>query len=562
MMRNEHIVRAHQTPIVAINPSTGTPWNVIHVNNAAAAGGTGTAERPYNTLAAADVPTAAGGLANDPWTIFFVDRGNGTATGYDTQFSFLAANQSLVGNGAPFLIPTVACGLKDIASNSSGLLPLLSNPAGTSVLVNKAGATVSNFQITGSGVAIRATGPLTSPEGRPLVVDNVTIAGNGTAAPQTGVFLDSASGQATFTNTAIANMNQGGFVVSKGDANIDYQGSITSDIANNGNVANPLILIQDTTGGTVNLAVGGAPGTSTVPNQISDTGGRGIQLIGNAAATTVAIQNVTLANSVTNAILVQNDKATTTVVAGTGTGISKTTNGAAISVVGESPNFSYFGPITNGLPSTSPTTSYLLSVADTLGGSVVLESPPGTPFADSGNGILIANAASDVDVIGARINSNGGQGLLINNGSSGKFSFTNLQITGASAAGVTIDNSAAATTTFNGLNINLSGANAIGFLATNNGGAIFTSGVNANNITTASTTQPAIDIDATSIAMNFATVSSKVPQGGGGGAGPWAMEFSGGTGGTFNVQSVFDVNGTKGTAADYVSGGVTVSVPP
>jgi hypothetical protein len=39
MMRNEHIVRAHQTPQVAVNETTGTPWRVFVVNNAAASKG-------------------------------------------------------------------------------------------------------------------------------------------------------------------------------------------------------------------------------------------------------------------------------------------------------------------------------------------------------------------------------------------------------------------------------------------------------------------------------------------------------------------------------------------
>lgn len=247
---------------------------------------------------------------------------------------------------------------------------------------------------------------------------------------------------------------------------------------------------------------------------------------------------------------------------GAGQGIQKATNGSAISVVGGAPNFSYFGPITNGPPATGATTSYLLSVVDTLGGTVRLQSQPGEPFIDTGNGILISNAAGNVDVIGANIASSGSQGVLINNNSVGTFNFTDLTISGASAGGVTIDNTPAATTNFNGLNINLAGVDAVGLLAVNNGGAINTVGATANNITTASTTQPAVQVDATLVDMSFATVTSGVPQGGGGGAGPWAMEFSGGTTGTFDVTSAFTVGGTKGDATDYVPGGVTVQVPP
>jgi len=44
MMRNEHIVRARQAPETAINPFTGTPYRVFHVDNSVAGAGTGPAE--------------------------------------------------------------------------------------------------------------------------------------------------------------------------------------------------------------------------------------------------------------------------------------------------------------------------------------------------------------------------------------------------------------------------------------------------------------------------------------------------------------------------------------
>ncbi|MBL7194589.1 MAG: hypothetical protein ISS73_11605, partial [Pirellulales bacterium] len=54
MMRNEHMVRAHQTPDVAVNPVNGNPYNVIHVDNSSTVTGNGTAEAPFLTLAEAD----------------------------------------------------------------------------------------------------------------------------------------------------------------------------------------------------------------------------------------------------------------------------------------------------------------------------------------------------------------------------------------------------------------------------------------------------------------------------------------------------------------------------
>jgi hypothetical protein len=53
--------------------------------------------RPFTTLAQGDA------AATRAYDIVFVNRGNGTATGYDTTFSFNAQNQYLIGDGAAFL---------------------------------------------------------------------------------------------------------------------------------------------------------------------------------------------------------------------------------------------------------------------------------------------------------------------------------------------------------------------------------------------------------------------------------------------------------------------------
>jgi len=560
MMRNEHIVRAHQTPIMALNPGNGnTPWKVIHVDNAAPSGGTGTAESPLNTLAQASAAAA------NPYDIVFVHRGlSRTSTPYGGTFAFGNANQYLIGDGLGFAIPTVTCGPLPL-STGSGLSPLLSNPAGDSIAIDGAiagGATVAGIDIIGSRTGIYATGPLTSAAGRPLTVQNVSITGNGTTAAQEGVYLEAASGKATFAETAIANMTTAGFTIAgaaAGPLDVDYQGSITNDTALNGGAVAPIVYIADTAGGTINMATGGGAAGSTVPNQISDTGGSGIQIVNNAATTNINIGNVSLTNNVQTAIAVVDDNSTTTITAGSGTGIVKPTNGAAVSVLGGAPTFAYTGPITNGLPATGATSSYLLSVANTTGGKVTLTAPD-TPFLDTGNGITINNAGGDVTVdgVGAKITSAGGQGILIDGGSSGDFLFKNMTILGATNAGVLINN-APGSTTFEGLNINLTAATAVGFQA-NNAGAI-TALVGANSITNASTSQAAVEITGSGpLDMSFASIASgnitATP------GSPTALMFDTSPG-TFSVTSQFTTGGSPGSTANVTNdGGTTVNLPP
>ncbi len=566
MMRNEHIVRAHQTPIVAVNPDNTDPdglkrpWRVIHVNNAAADGGDGTATRPFNSLAEGNA------AATEAWDIVFVSQGiSRTTTPYGGTFAFQAPNQYLVGDGGSFLLPTATCGPLSL-STGSGLIPLFSNPAGDSIAIDgtkAGGATIADLDIIGSKTGIYATGPLTSAAGKGLTVQGVSISGNGTSASQSGVYLQAASGKAVFKDTEIVNMNAGGLVVTgpgAGPLAIDYQGSITSDTKANGGVASPLVYIADVQGGTINLATGGGAIGSTVPNEITDIGGAGIQLVGNAAGTAINIGNVSLEDNALTAIAVIDDSATTLITADAGSGIMKETNGAAISVIGGEPTFEYRGPITNGLPSSGAATSYLLSVADTNGGGVTLIAT-GSAFADTGNGISINNAAGDVTIggLGALIKSSGAQGILIDGASSsGKYVFNNVTITDASQAGVLI-NGAPGATTFANLNINLDRASATGFLA--NAAGPITAIAGSNTIRNTSPSLAAVQIVGSGpLNLNFSSVRSgnttTVP------GSPTAMIFNTSPG-AFNVTSLFEVGTAAGTTANVTNdGGTVVSLPP
>jgi len=565
MMRNEHIVRDHKTPEVAINPATGTPWKVIHVNNAVATSGNGSDASPVKTLAEASA------IATNAWDIVFVHQGlSRTTTPYGGTFDFGNQNQYLVGDGAGFALPSVCCVVN--LSTGAGFTPLLSNPAGDSVFIDGAiagGATVANLDILGSKTGIYATGNLTGlpsvayPAGQPTLVQNVTISGNDTSASQSGAYLDKASGNVTFTDTAIANMTDRGLVITGTGAaalNLDYQGSITSDTSLNGGAVSPIIYIADVQTGAINIATGGGAIGSNVPNAVSDTGGSGIQIVTNAVGTTINIGNVSLKDNAQTAISLFNDDSTTTISADSGKGIQKATNGAAISVIGGSPSFEYIGPITNGLPNAGGTTSYLLSVAGTLGGDVTLTAT-GSPFVDTGNGISINDAGGDVTIagLGASIASSGAQGVLIDGpNSTGTFLFTNVTITDASQAGVLI-NQAPGSTEFQNLNIKLAQASATGFQAVSSGQII--ASVGSNTIANASTTQAAVDIVGSgALNLNFSGIESGnttiVP------GTPTALMFNTSPG-SFNVTSIFTVGGVAGSTANVTNDGTTtVTLPP
>ena len=416
MMRNEHIVRAHQTPVVAINPSTGTPWRVIHVNNAAAAGGNGTVESPFNTLAAGDT------AATNPWDVVFVSRGVGA---YDTQsptpgplnttFSFNAANQYLVGDGAAFYLPTVTCGNLNIAT-TTGPLPVLTNPSGSSVFIDGAvapGAVVANLNIQESRIGIEATGnlssgiargglaPIASPTGA-TVVSNVSIgrsspAGGGLAK---GVLVDNASGEMRFADTKINNMNDIGFEVLGGTANVSYQGSIINSSTTGGSSSQPLVKIDGPTAGTISLAYGNS--TGTVANALTDTGGGGI-VVENQVGGVVNLGNIQLTNinSAAGAITLTNNDGTVNIqkatIATSGTGAVSTAAGYGLSIQGGSDGtFNVFDTTITDVR-TAAVNIEASPAADVLFDNLVINQTANAP---SGKGIL-ANGLQELTLTGA-----------------------------------------------------------------------------------------------------------------------------------------------------------------
>jgi hypothetical protein len=249
MMRNEHIVRAHQTPLVAINPTTNQPWRVFHVDNSAVPGGDGTAEAPLQLM------NVAQSQANLPYDVVFVRRGNGnpylsgpTAAG----FTFGNVNQVLVGEGSTLELNTATCGYRRFFDrNVSGTVVSDSYPiltAGGTAITLRDGAVVDHFAIRSTSTetvvtGIAATGSLPGGAG---VNDVQMVGANG--AGQAGIRLTNVSGgPLNFFNMSVVDMGAG-LTVSGGSPTAAFQGTLAST-----NAAVPLIDVQNTTGGSVRV---------------------------------------------------------------------------------------------------------------------------------------------------------------------------------------------------------------------------------------------------------------------------------------------------------------------
>jgi hypothetical protein len=232
MMRNEHIVRAHQAPEVAYNPNNvdaagnPLPWQMFHVDSSATAPGDGTFEAPFQTLAQAQAAALAA------YDIVYVNVGNSLTNPYLTApdgYSFQAANQYLIGQGSTFSLPTVACGDFSLASlGDPNVYPQVSNPLGPAINLSQPGVTVSHLRIFNSAVGISDSLGIAAPGS--ATVQDVIIEGGG-GPFQRGVQIANSTGRISFAGVRLSNLSNDGFVVSAADGDVVIADSSLTDVA-------------------------------------------------------------------------------------------------------------------------------------------------------------------------------------------------------------------------------------------------------------------------------------------------------------------------------------------
>jgi hypothetical protein len=292
MMRNEHVVRAHQAPVQAINEKTGTPFEIFHVNNSTSnlPAGTGTWEDPFTTLEQAQ--------NNIDGSIVFVSVGQSATSPYETPvggYEFQADNQYLVGEGTSLRLNTANCGEVALWANSaSTIYPVITNPVGPAVVLTNAagtvtGAKVDHLQITGAQIGI-TDGPGLPTDGI-ATVNDVRIIGNGPG--QTGVVISDAAGSGAtfnFTNMRLQNLTADGFVIdgqNTGNPFVDISNSTIKDTSGSAVVVNGIVdsgrlrLANSTIDGSTGagVTVSGANAiieTSTIRN----VGNYGVSVVG------------------------------------------------------------------------------------------------------------------------------------------------------------------------------------------------------------------------------------------------------------------------------------------
>ncbi|WP_198000735.1 beta strand repeat-containing protein [Gimesia fumaroli] len=261
--------------LIAVNPATGLPWTVSHVDSLAAAGGDGMVLTPFQTIAEAQagpdtdiIFTHAGSEFNNgpPITLAAGDRVLGEGQGIDHFIDIQGFGSRLLPNSPSFGNP--------LRPNSL-VRPTFNNTVGDGVIL------ASNSEFSGF--------IMNTPTGRGVVGIGISEADVNFVdinnAVGEGIFLSSTTGSLSFNTTNVTNTAGNAFVVDGGDPLVRYDGGT---ITNTG--AGRAVLIQNTTGSSVNMT----------GSTIVDTNSQGV-LINNIAGGAV-LDNVTITGSTNEGI--------------------------------------------------------------------------------------------------------------------------------------------------------------------------------------------------------------------------------------------------------------------
>ena len=195
-LRNDHIVRFQQDLVLAIDPDTGAPYNVYHVDNTADVTiGDGRFETPFTTLLNAQ-------NASSTDAIIFVREGDGTTTGMNNGI-VLKDRQMLLGDGVRHIIPVQNGQFFELCNDQDGIRPRIAGKNNGNAVTLANDNVVRGFIIDGSagGMAngIFGDGVLAgAPINNGVIEDNEIF-----GAILHGVFINDLSGDWNFARNDI-----------------------------------------------------------------------------------------------------------------------------------------------------------------------------------------------------------------------------------------------------------------------------------------------------------------------------------------------------------------------
>jgi VCBS repeat-containing protein len=441
---------------------------VWYVDNTAAAGGTGRSSDPFDTLAEA---TAAGG-AN---ATIFVHQGSGT-TGQNAG-AVLAANERLIGAAGDLVV-----GGDTLYDGSNAQRPTIGNAAGVGVTL----ASSSTVQ----GVAISAAGGAAISGVAGSTIADVTLSGN-----SGGLSLSATSGTFAISDTTISTSGGTGLTAS-GAGTVSFTSVGTISVTSSGgralNIASTALsgTIDDVT--TTASAAGGVALQNTTGSialgglSLATTGGTGFLAdnvaglsvpagatanVSDSGGTAVAIRNSTAPNATFDTVSATGAGATGIDVSGNSGGGTTTFSGATTTSTSTATGVS----LTSNSGHTIAFTGSSLGITTTSGrgfdatggGTVTVQGAANIINSTTGTSLRITNTTIGVaDVTFRSISANGApNGIVLDTtGSAGGLVVTG---TGAAGSGGTIQNTAGADGTTQGIGVYLNATSIISLKSLN-----------------------------------------------------------------------------------------------
>ena len=468
---------------IATDPATNAPYRFIHVDSAAAPGGTGTFEDPFSSLSVAEVAALQRNI------IFAWADSN--FIGEDIT---LKLGQRFLGEGVDHSLTDVVRGTFLLPRATAGTnVPIISNSVGAAITA------AQNTEISGFTINTPGTGVFGTSFTGDVNVNRVTI----NNAVNQGMYFNDIAGDISVTDVAIVGSAGTGISLEGNIDSVTYTGGSISGTAGaavdifdtNGNFTFDGVAISQVGGRVIRIDSAHSGNIDFSTSTITNNAGSGI-LVQNSAVD-LSFDNPNITNATGNAITLLNNTGEYTLsnlnltTAGS-TGLL-VNNSGSVTVDGTSNIQATGGPAVNAQATDIDMTFASLSSTGSTATGIRLQNVDGM-FTVTGSTTIDNSATHGISIAASTIDAD----------------FATVDISGAGGGlvgdGVRLDTNANSTFNFDVLNV-----------TTDNGSGLFarnSTDVTVGGGTISATGGPAVDVrttgglDETLIDMTFSSLSS------------------------------------------------------
>jgi hypothetical protein len=487
-------------------PLAGQVW---YVDNSQAAGGDGTSDTPFDTLAVAEAASGTGDTT-------YVFDGNNTTTNLDTGY-VMAASERLIGESRPLSLDPDGGGplpTSGLFPGTVGAQPTLT-ASNEDVIVLASNVLVDGVDVDPSGTGGGISGGAGTSD---VTVQNVNVTDTGTAGTQPGLEMDGTTGVNRFTGVTVTNGGSAtaiGVRINNADR-VLFGNTATNTITTTGAKALDAASTNLLTSRWNDITVTGS-GTGAI--RLSSTTGQPV--LGDGAGTDLSLQTTsgaTAALDISSAITVTVDSGGTDAISATGGPAAdiRNSNGSQFFFDSVSSTNSANDGINYDTNLSAPFTAAAGAISGAAGIAIDINGGgsggggvtyPGAINDGSGASVEITGRDGGAVTLSGNISdgSDSGGGITVSGNSGGAVTFSGASKvinTGASDAVLMSSNAPGSSVAFTGGGLDIDTTSGRGLEASSNGGTIEVSG-SGNSIQT--TTGRALNVTNTPISTNDLT---------------------------------------------------------